>query len=199
MVSTDEKARLLLDTHTIPPKTERTDQSYEVSSPASESDTSVTEEEVKLALFRPGSTAPGPDSLPNNAWKKAWKHFKGSLVNLFDGCVTLGHHPDAFKQAKMVAIWKPGRDRTSPQGYRLISLLSTLGKGLERLIASRLARDIILEKYICAVLKRAVTDLTLSLMDELESCLKNKYRLCATLLTFDVKGAFDPVQRGRMI
>lgn len=39
--------------------------------------------------------------------------------------------PDPFKVTTIVAIPQSGRDKTNPRSYKIISLLSTLGKGLE--------------------------------------------------------------------
>jgi len=104
---------------------------------------------------------------------------------------------------KYAAI-KPGkRPKWNPRSYRLIALLPTLGKGLERVIARRLAfeaieRGTIHHNYVCATPKRSATDLILSLVDEIEDSLLNK-KETVTLATFDVKRAFDAVHPIRMV
>lgn len=198
-ITTEEKSNLLLDTHTIPAEPTTEERPIEIIEDEM-AWPGVSDEEVKRALFKPKDTSPGEDKIPNSAWKKAWPYLKTIIMRLFQACVGIGYHPNTFKQANMIAIVKPNRDKTLPRSYRLISLLSTLGKAIERLVAARLAReaiskDIIPSKYICATPKRAVTDLTLDLIDEIQSCLKNRYRPFATLLTFDIKGAFDSVSR----
>ena len=66
-------------------------------------------------------------------------------------------------------IAKPGRrDLTTPRAWRPISLLSCLGKGLERLIARRLAWAAIHHKVLHpqqagALPKRSATDLVTAL------------------------------------
>ena len=85
----------------------------------------------------------------------------------------------------------------------MISLQSTLGKGLERVITRRLAyeaveRAVIPPNYVCATPKRSATDLILSLVDEIEDSLHNK-KETVSLATFDVKGAFDAVTTNRMV
>ena len=52
-----------------------------------------------------------------------------------------------------------------------------MGKGLERVIARRLAyeaveREVIPPNYVCATPKRSATDLILSLVDEIEDSLQ---------------------------
>jgi len=83
------------------------------------------------------------------------------------------------------------------------ALLPTLGKGLERVIARRLAfeaieRGTIPHNYVCATPKRSATDLILSLVDEIEDSLLNK-KETVSLATFDVKRAFDAVNPTRMV
>jgi hypothetical protein len=60
----------------------------------------------------------------------------------------MGWHPTLFREATLVVLAKPNRDPTIPRSYRLIALLSTLGKGLERLVARRLAWTVIREKIV---------------------------------------------------
>lgn len=62
------------------------------------------------------------------------------VYRLSERCFSIGHHPKPFKEAEVVMIAKLGRrDLILLEAWRLISLLSCLGKGLERLIARRLA------------------------------------------------------------
>ena len=83
-----------------------------------------------------------------------------------------------FKKARLCVVLKEGkRDKSNPRSYRLISLQSTLGKGLERMIARRLAyeaveREVIPPNYVCATPKRSATDLIISLVDEIEDSLQ---------------------------
>ncbi|KAL5606455.1 uncharacterized protein BROUX77_003648 [Berkeleyomyces rouxiae] len=161
----------------------------------------VTEEEVRTALFRPGNTAPGTDGIPNSAWKTAWKVLGPHLTALFRDCLEVGWHPKSFKTAVLVVIPKPGRDKSLPRSYRVISL-STLGKGLERLVARRLAVQavelkIIPRAYASAVPRRAAADLTLALADKIKG--RSRYKETTTFATYDIKGAFDAVKRRQMV
>jgi reverse transcriptase-like protein len=109
--------------------------------------------------------------------------------------------PDTFKRANLCVVPKEGRrDKSNPRSYRLISLQSTLGKGLERVIAKRLAYEAVERTiiYVCATPKPSATDLILSLVDEVEDSLRNK-KETVSLATFDVKGAFDAVSPNRMV
>jgi hypothetical protein len=100
-------------------------------------------------------------------------------------------------------IAKPGRrDLTEPRAWRPISLLSCLGKGLERLIARRLAwaavhYSVLHPQQAGALPKRSATDLVTALIHDIEEAFARKK--VATLVTMDVQGAFDTVMRNRLV
>ncbi|KAL1952476.1 hypothetical protein VTO42DRAFT_5284 [Malbranchea cinnamomea] len=83
----------------------------------------ITAYEIQNSLLNTGNTTPGTDNVPTE-------------------------HPTPFKEAILVALAKPNRDPANPRSYCLIALLSTLGKGLERLVARRLAWTAIREKVV---------------------------------------------------
>ncbi|RYC80080.1 hypothetical protein BFJ63_vAg17035 [Fusarium oxysporum f. sp. narcissi] len=100
-------------------------------------------------------------------------------------------------------IAKPGRrDLTSPRAWRPISLLSCLGKGLERLIARRLAwaaihYSVLHPQQAGALPKRSATDLVTALIHDIEEAFARKK--VATLVTMDIQGALDTVMRNRLV
>ncbi|OAQ61343.1 reverse transcriptase, RNaseH [Purpureocillium lilacinum] len=96
-------------------------------------------EEVQDSLLRTGNTSPGADNTTVRLLQTAWPAIGKHVQRLYQGCLTIGYHPRRFKEAEVVMIEKPGkRDLSKPRAWRPISLLSCLGKGLERLIARRL-------------------------------------------------------------
>ena len=59
---------------------------------------------------------------------------------IFAASIELGYHPQRWRSAKIVVLRKPGKpDYSLPGAYRPISLLNTLGKLLEAVIARRLS------------------------------------------------------------
>ena len=83
--------------------------------------------------------APGPDGIPVEFLREAWKVMPGEFVTLFNVCLERGKFPRRWKTAEVVPILKsPDRDPSDLKAYRPISLLPTLGKWLERLIVDRL-------------------------------------------------------------
>lgn len=64
-----------------------------------------------------------------------------AIHTLYLSAVSIGHHPKAFRNAEVVMIPKPGKaPHNIAKKWRPISLLSCIGKGLERLLARRVAR-----------------------------------------------------------
>jgi ribonuclease HI len=163
----------------------------------------VSLDEAQCATIQTGNTSPGSDNITVNLLQAVW-HIIGTHVRrLFKGCLSAGHHPKPFKQAEVVMIAKPGRrDLTEPRAWRPISLLSCLGKGLERLIARRLAwaavhYSVLHPQQAGALPKRSATDLVTALIHDIEEAFARKK--VATLVTMDVQGAFDTVMRNRLV
>ncbi|KAF4332062.1 reverse transcriptase, partial [Fusarium beomiforme] len=96
----------------------------------------ISLEEAQYATLHTGNTSPGSDNITVDLLKAVWYIIGTHVRRLFERCLSVGHHPKPFKEAEVVMIAKPGRrDLTSPRAWRPVSLLSCLGKGLERLIA----------------------------------------------------------------
>jgi hypothetical protein len=56
------------------------------------------------------------------------------LAHLFNHCIRLSHFPTSWKEAKVVALPKPGKDPKFAQNLHPINLLSSTGKDFEKLI-----------------------------------------------------------------
>jgi ribonuclease HI len=159
--------------------------------------------QVEKAILKAGNTAPGEDELQTNILKVAWPLIKDKVLALFQGCLRLGYHPKCFRHAILAILQKPNKiDRTSPRSYRPIALLSVLGKGLERLVARNMAwisirYRVLASQQFGALPLRSAIDLTTCLTHDVEQALNQ--RQTASLLTLDVKGAFDNVLPGRLI
>ncbi|KAI1001769.1 hypothetical protein K3495_g6432 [Podosphaera aphanis] len=125
------------------------------------------------------------------------------ISTLFRSCLEDGYHPACFKTAVVVILSKPNKqDKSNPRSYRPISLLSVLGKSLERLVARRLSwiaitHRVIVTQQFGGLPLRSATDLTTCLTHDVETALNRN--LTASLLTLDVKGAFDGVLPGRLV
>lgn len=162
----------------------------------------VNEQEVERCLTRATNTAPGIDGIQVEILRACWDSIKKAVLLLYRQCIKLGYHPKIFQKAEVVVLPKPKkRDLSSPRSWRPITLLPCLGKGLERLIARRVSQAAVKQGVLStqqfgALPKRSATDLVSCLVHDVE-----RARSCgkvASLLTLDIKGAFDTVLSGRL-
>ncbi|POS86205.1 hypothetical protein EPUL_001674 [Erysiphe pulchra] len=140
----------------------------------------LTLQEVQNSILRAGNTAPGSDEIRTSVLKIAWPLIKDHIYTLFARCLSVGHHPKCFRHATLVMLQKPNKsDLSSPRSHRPTALLTVLRKGLERLIAKRLAWISVKHKTLASQHFGALPSLN--------------ERWTASMLTLDVKGAFDAV------
>jgi hypothetical protein len=164
-------------------------------------DISMTQ--VEKAVLHAGNTTPRSDELPTYILKVAWPLIKEGVLALYQGCLTTGYHPKYFRHAGLAIIQKPNKaDWSNPWLYRLIALLSVLGKGLERLVARNMAWIAIHYKVLAsqqfgALPLQSAVDLTTCLLHDVEQALNQG--LTVSLLTLDIKGVFDKVLPRRLV
>ena len=94
--------------------------------------------ELSHALAACKDTAPGPDNLHNQMFRHLSENAKGYMLSMFNRIWEEGVFPSGWREAIVIGIPKPGKDRTLPSNYRPISLTSCLCKLLERMINRKL-------------------------------------------------------------
>ena len=101
----------------------------------------LSPEEVSMALTSCSpSAAPGPDTIPYSVWKAVYRITPSVLTSLLAPLLRFGHHPSSLTKANGVGLDKPGKPSyDSPSSFRIIVLLQTVSKILERIAASRLS------------------------------------------------------------
>ena len=103
---------------------------------------SFSKEEFRIAIANcNNASVPGPDKL-------SWSHLKiilkdneclGIIICIANACIELGYWPSHFKRSLTVIIPKLNKKSyDSPKSFRLIVLLNTVGKLLEKVIGERL-------------------------------------------------------------
>lgn len=97
-------------------------------------------EEVHHAIFKAFPLkGPGEDGLPALVWQKLWPVLQHHIFTLFEAFLKQGKLPKAWKMAKIIPLKKPSKpDYADPNAFRPISLLSTLSKAIEAVIAERI-------------------------------------------------------------
>lgn len=138
--------------------------------------------------------APGPDSLSNKTLKSLHRAFPEVLESLFNACICQAYFPSKWKKGSVVMIPKHGKDPESVDGYRPITLLSNLGKSLERIIKTEL-EDFIESRLLInqrqfGFRRGRSTEMALNAALDQIHVLRGQYELVAAI-SLDIKGAFD--------
>jgi len=81
--------------------------------------------------------APGYDGIDNIVIQTIHRSFPNILLSFFNKCLELSYFPRCLKVGLIILFHKEGRDKSSIDSYRPISLLPTLGKVLEKLTTKR--------------------------------------------------------------
>ncbi|KHJ32656.1 hypothetical protein EV44_g3666 [Erysiphe necator] len=114
-----------------------------------------------------------------------------------------GYYPACWKKATGAVLRKPGKpDYSQPKAYRVISVLSCLGKISERIIAQRLSylaetSDLLHDSQIGGRLKKSAIDAALLLTNEIQT--NKNHNLMTSALFLDVKGDFDHVVKNQLV
>jgi len=163
----------------------------------------LSQEEITLALSKSSNTsAPGPDTISYDVWKQVHRSCPSLLTELLSPLLRYGHHPASLKKANGIVLDKPGKaSYDTPASFRVIVLLETLSKILERVVASRLS---LLARHVGllhphqtgSLLGLSTFDATSTLTHEVRLL----QRLCSKVssLFLDIKGGFDNVDPGQL-
>lgn len=158
------------------------------------------EKEVEQAIFSASSLkAPGVDRMPALVWQKTWSVTKHPIIQLFNESMRQGKLPEGWKVAKIIPLRKPQKGNyLDPEAFRPISLLPTLSKALESLVAQRISylaetHGLLPDNHFGARKRRSSIDALLVLQEKIFQAWRDKKVL--SLVTFDVKGAFNGVAR----
>ena len=144
------------------------------------------------------NSAAGEDGISYKLLAKCSDSSKQVFCNIINACLKENVFPDAWKEATVKMLPKPGRDRNFACNYRPISLLSCLGKIYERHIYIYLMLELqsknFLNNHQAGFTKRRSTQEHLfRLSQDIQNGFKS--RNCTLAIFLDVKAAFDAVWR----
>jgi hypothetical protein len=121
--------------------TERVDvetRAYEYA-PASEPTLTTPSEVIKGLKV---GKASGPNGIPNMVLRHLPKRAITFLTKVFSAVLRRHYFPPVWKHARVLPILKPGKDPTLPSSYRPKSLLDTVGKLFEKILLTRVLREV---------------------------------------------------------
>jgi len=152
--------------------------------------------EITAALRKfSSSSAPGPNTIPYSIWKRVHLTAPRLLTDLLGPLLNFGYHPVSMKKANGIVLHKHGKPSyDSPASFRVIVLLQTVSKILERVVTSRLSLTARMLKLVhsneCGSLPALSSfDAAISLVDTVRTHQRPGLRV--TTLFLDIKGGFD--------
>ncbi|KAH7563628.1 hypothetical protein BM1_00675 [Bipolaris maydis] len=149
------------------------------------------------------SSSPGPDALSQDIITAAYQAQPNTFFKAYSLLFNYGYHPTCWRRATGAILKKPSKpDYSTPKAYRVITLLSCLGKVTERIIAKRLGylaetTNLLHDSQIGGRLKKSAIDAALLLVDQIQHQKQQGYTTSTVFL--DVKGAFDHVSHNQFL
>jgi ribonuclease HI/exonuclease III len=165
--------------------------------------------EVERAIKNTNSKkAPGNDRIGNAILKKTYEISPVLFNTLYKACFSLGYHPLRWRQSVGIILAKPNKsDYSQPKAYRIISLLNTMGKAMEKIIATRLnylanTGNLVDNTQMGGRKQRSAIDTSLLLLNHIQhqrATSRKKKLLITTTVFLDIKGAFDYVKKPQLL
>jgi len=163
----------------------------------------LTTDKIASALAKCSPTsAPGPDGIPYSTRKQVNKINTSILLHILAPLVLLGYHPASLKSSNGVVLDKPGKPSyESPSSFRIIVLIRTISKILERIIAARLLAAARLRGLLhpnqCGSLPGLSTyDACLTLTNDVRTLQRPRLKVSSRFL--DIKSRFDNVDNNTL-
>ncbi len=155
----------------------------------------LTRKEVESTFFSPKpDKAPGLDTIPFRVWHQLWPVVEEHIFQLYSSSLKLAFLPSSWRVAKIIAIAKPNKkDCKVPNAYRPISLISTISKRLEAVIASQMSylaetHNLLPQNHFGARKRQSCQQTVDVVIEKIYDAWREGNVL--TLITFDVQGAY---------
>ena len=132
-----------------------------------------------------------------------WPAVKNRVLNLFQASLEEGRLPSQWRHVKIIPLKKPNKeDYTIVKAWRLILLLTTLGKVLESVIAERISHaveiySLLPTSYFGAWKQWSVEQALLLLQEQIYTAWHGCWVL--SLISFNVKGAYNEVCKEQLL
>ena len=110
----------------------------------------VTPTDIEDAIHNlDSSKGPGVDDISPKIIKEGKKELTFHLTNLFNTSIRTGTFPHSHKMAKCVPVFKNNGENTSINNYRPISIITSIGKLLEKLVAKQFTQYLESNNILC--------------------------------------------------
>lgn len=158
--------------------------------------------ELQDVIYSTGHTSVGPDKLHYDFLRHIPESAIRFILRTFNDLWLQHIFPEAWKEAIVIAIPKPGKNHQDPSNYRPISLTSCLGKIFERMVGRRLEwfleENNLLSAYQSGFRKHHSTlDHVIRLETDIRKGFKFKKHTTAVFL--DIARAYDMVYRPALL
>jgi len=153
-----------------------------------------TIQELSDAINKSKDSAVGPDNIHYQMLKHLSEPALSSLLGILNNTWVTGNFPDSWRQANIIPIPKPNKDKSDPSSYRPIALTSCICKVMERMVNSRLVWYLEKRKLITPMQSgfrkgRCTTDQLLRLETFIRESFINRQHV--TAIFFDLEKAYD--------
>ena len=158
--------------------------------------------ELRDAISSTGTTAVGPDKLHYTFFRQLPESTLNFILLTLNDLWSKHIFPAAWREAVVIPLPKPGKDRKNPAHYRTISLTSCFGKIFERMIGKRLSwfleENNLISKYQSGFRKRHTTyDHIIRLETDIRKGFK--YKKTTTAVFLDISRAYEMVHKPVLI
>ena len=156
----------------------------------------IDDDETKRFIKQLRNSAPGPDNIHNRMLKNNSKLLLQHITCLFNAIIKIGYIAKARKKAHIILILKPNKNKQDPSSFRPISLLSCIGKLLEKIMKKRLSDFLeernLLPKHQAGFRPGKSTIYNIIRLERFAQHQIDQNRKSGAIM-FDIKAAFDSV------
>ena len=162
----------------------------------------ITLNELKDSIAESGNSASGEDDIPYAFLKAFSTETLQDLQDIYNQSFNTGVLPSSWRVGLVLPFLKPGKAKNELMSYRPITLLSCLGKTLEKIVKKRLeffteSNKLLLDSQ-CGFRKgQGTIDVFLRLENEIRGAF-NKHNTCLVAY-IDLKSAFESIWREGLI
>ncbi|KAF7496158.1 Putative protein in type-1 R1DM retrotransposable element [Sarcoptes scabiei] len=149
---------------------------------------------MQIVVRNKSKKAPGIDCITNGMLKQIKSLISNFLAKLFEKCLNIGYFPKQWKKGALTIFPKPNKaDLHNSKNYRPITLLSSIGKLLEKIIQTNIQNYLIETKKLNSNQHGFVPEKsTITALFEIKKKILNcKADRLTSILAIDFTGAFD--------